>query len=426
MSRQQKYLHNLQILFQGVPQKVRNILWSLLYSESMTDEHRDVLQRHYKNCSQRGAQLIPRSTGPGRQRKACDRCARARITCSGETPCNTCKIRELSCTYQRLRNSARVSDSPLGGTRRSDEQHIPAGVREETGRADNKTPVPFLLNYTHPSNQTPGSSNRVLTQFGPEDASHRFPETSIPSTCVEANQSDLFFKDVWETMFGPLAMFEPDNIPPSLGLDSPHQCQLAADRIISKLKETALAYPRLFEPFNVDEARSFFCSENVADFIGAYFQRGHIPIRIVHRTCFNLETVSTPLLVSVFLIGIICQLSETTSQLAGQYADIIEWSIFEDPRFLRLMYMKQEGNTKAITRDEREIIQAALLVTVVQSANPSTEVRRRIRIQRLPASLAVARALSMTKTRIRWYDASDQLDYHIFIEDEMYIRYMPI
>ncbi|KAJ9269565.1 transcriptional regulator family: Fungal Specific TF [Paecilomyces variotii] len=297
------------------------------------------------------------------------------------------------------------------------------GANEETCRVDDKVPIPFLLNYTHPSNQTPETSNRVLTEFGPDDASHRYPETSAPGSDVDAVLSDLLFKDAWETIFDPLAIFEPRNNPSS-GLDSPYQCQLAADRMLSKLKELASAHPRYFEQFDPDEAREFFCSNHVAEFIGAYFQQAHIPIRIIHRSCFYLETVSTPLLLSIFLIGTICQPAENISPLTIRYADIIEWSVFEDSQFLRLMYMKQEEDPSQIAGDQLEFVQAALLVIIVQSASPSTEVRRRIRVVRAPALLAVARALSLTKVQSRWNNNHALLDHRIFIEDEMRIRTM--
>ncbi|KAJ9252163.1 transcriptional regulator family: Fungal Specific TF [Paecilomyces variotii] len=285
--------------------------------------------------------------------------------------------------------------------------------------------VKFLVLPARPvASPTPETSNRVLTEFGPDDASHRCPETSVSDSGTDAILEDLFFNETWETIFDPLATFEPHKTPSSLGLESPHLCQLAADRMVSELKDVASAHPRYFEKFDPDHAQNFFCSENVADSIGAYFQRAHIPIRIIHRSCFYLETVSTSLLLSVFLIGTICQPVEKLSPLTIKYADIIEWSVFEDPQFLRLMYMKQEENPSQIAGDKLEFVQAALLVIIVQSASPSTEVRRRIRVVRVPALLAVARALSLTKVQSRWNDNYALLDHRIFIEDETRIRTM--
>ncbi|GAD96487.1 hypothetical protein AOR_1_326034 [Paecilomyces variotii No. 5] len=320
---------------------------------------------------------------------------------SGEIPCDTCKSRGLSCTYQRLSSPRSVSDPRQQRSVKSD---TPNEAVEETGRADDRVPIPFLLNYTHPSNQTPETSNRVLTEFGPDDASHRCLETSVSHPGTDAILEDLFFKEAWETIFDPLATFEPHKTPFSLGLESPHLCQLAADRMVSELKDVASVHPRYFEKFDPDHAQEFFCSGNVADFIGAYFQRAHIPIRIIHRSCFNIQTNTSPFTV--------------------QYADMIEWLVFEDPRFLRLMHMKQEESPGTIASDRLELVQAALFVLTVQSASPSTEVRRRIRVLRIPALIAVARALSLTKVQRNWDDNSEHLDRRIFIENEMSIRTM--
>jgi hypothetical protein len=68
-------------------------------------QHSDVLARHTKGCdAARTAQygtFISERAKRTRVKRACDRCARLKVKCDYESPCQRCAQKELSCTTSR-------------------------------------------------------------------------------------------------------------------------------------------------------------------------------------------------------------------------------------------------------------------------------------------------------------------------------------
>ncbi|PWY93572.1 hypothetical protein BO94DRAFT_459796 [Aspergillus sclerotioniger CBS 115572] len=67
----------------------------------------DVLRRHWKSCSVRirTGQAIPWPRIGGKERHACDVCAKLKKSCDGGQPCIECSTRRRPCTYLRLQSS---------------------------------------------------------------------------------------------------------------------------------------------------------------------------------------------------------------------------------------------------------------------------------------------------------------------------------
>ncbi|PYH93571.1 hypothetical protein BO71DRAFT_305510, partial [Aspergillus ellipticus CBS 707.79] len=65
----------------------------------------DVLRRHWKSCSARihTGQAIPDPRVGGKERHACDACAKLKKCCDGGQPCLECSTRRKQCTYARIR-----------------------------------------------------------------------------------------------------------------------------------------------------------------------------------------------------------------------------------------------------------------------------------------------------------------------------------
>lgn len=175
---------------------------------------------------------------------------------------------------------------------------------------------------------------------------------------------------------------------------------------------------------DTSQAQEYFHEGNVTDFVGTYFTRAHPRARIVNEAYFDLETISTPLLLSIFLLGAICCRSGNFAFLANRYSDMAEYTVFENPTFLQLMYQKRESGTDCMTEYNIELIQAAIFIIVMQLSSSSAETRRRIRVQRYPALVFVARAVSLTQIKNQWHDATTPLDHLQFIENETCIRYV--
>ncbi|KAI9371958.1 hypothetical protein BJX61DRAFT_534355 [Aspergillus egyptiacus] len=80
----------------------------------------DILRRHWKSCSARmeTGQAIPEPRLGGKEKHACDGCARLKRSCSGGQPCSECHSRMRKCSYQRLgrRSSTGAPPQVRGGS----------------------------------------------------------------------------------------------------------------------------------------------------------------------------------------------------------------------------------------------------------------------------------------------------------------------
>lgn len=285
--------------------------------------------------------------------------------------------------------------------------------------------VPFLLNYSAPDNQNnPGDVNHALSLLSTTESNDPALDSALPSLEVEADRSDLFFEDSWALFFGPSTNERQNRGSPSPeGLDDTEQRQLAADKMIECLSRVHASHSHYFGEFNIDRERIFFNERNVGDFINAYFDHTVRPrSRIVLKSSFNLETTSAPLLLAIFLLGASCGLSDHAKSQAKIYFDMAEEAVFENPNFLRLVYNQQSRDGDSLNQTEIESIQAAILIILNQLASHKPEARRRVRIQRYPTLVSIARATSMTKIKNQWHDSNIPLNHAKFIKNETCIR----
>ncbi|EAW14273.1 C2H2 type zinc finger domain protein [Aspergillus clavatus NRRL 1] len=71
----------------------------------------DVLRRHWTTCAKRreSGQAVPQAEAGGKQKHACDACARLKKACNGQRPCGECESRGKPCSYQRLQGDEQPS-----------------------------------------------------------------------------------------------------------------------------------------------------------------------------------------------------------------------------------------------------------------------------------------------------------------------------
>lgn len=154
----------------------RTILADLLPNSITTtdfDLFRDVLRRHYINCPSRGPQPIPGRLKKGKKTRACDSCARLKLGCDLDCPCETCLSYGLECTYTRLeqqhqqhqhQQQQQPAEASLTGPTHNAPQHAKPSVDDGTirrlktlglGRQErSKISLAFLLNYVNPATTT--------------------------------------------------------------------------------------------------------------------------------------------------------------------------------------------------------------------------------------------------------------------------------
>ncbi|KAH9204381.1 hypothetical protein DL95DRAFT_496564, partial [Leptodontidium sp. 2 PMI_412] len=113
---------------------------------------------------------------------------------------------------------------------------------------------------------------------------------------------------------------------------------------------------------------------------------------IIHRPTFNCETVSLPLLLVIFLFGSLgCAPTDFTLS-ARKFFDVAEEYIFDHPTMQQLHH----GYTNwAVSEAQIEVLQAALIIEIVQNGTNNVETRRRLRTRRHPRYIAALKSCGL-------------------------------
>ncbi|KAJ5908070.1 hypothetical protein N7495_000752 [Penicillium taxi] len=362
----------------------------------------------------------------GRPRKACDNCAKERITCDGSHPCSACQSHGVHCTRQRLANHDHPEPAQLLSNvpgLSTGKQSICSALQSDEQDQDKVRSVPFLLNFSRSGNRNLGDVNQVLSQLSAAESPDENSNSALPSHEIEADRADLFFEESWEIFFGSYKNdAQTRGSPLARGLEDPDQRQMAAIQMIDCITGICHDCKRAEYTLDADRIREFFSEDAVYNFIEAYFERTVRPrSRIVLKPYFDLATISTSLLLSIFLMGAICGTSDSTIQ-ALEYAEMAERVVFESPVLQALMHRKQD-DVESLQESEMELIQAAILIILIQISSPNTETRHRTRIQRYPALVSVARATRLTQIKNNW-QKNDKLSYKEFLKNETCIRFV--
>lgn len=358
---------------------------------------------------------------PGRRRKACDKCAKNRIVCDGGVSCHSCRSQGAYCSYTRLEAHSSSLSGPRPDTLRisTRSQTLRNGDDEPKSTAP-KLSVPFLLNYSATSNRHPGEVNNVLTALATTESKDETRDPGVPSLLLEDDRPDLFFEESWNLFLGSHEdqdRYETRFLP--RGLEEDTECESAASRILQSITSS---HTDPSQEDYYDRARAFFSKENIHDFIVAYFDGTVRPrSRIVLKSFFDLSSTPTPLLLSMLLMGAVCAGSKNAKYNAIEYADKAEAIIFDDSSFQRLVYQKRESRRDILEKSDIEIIQAAVLMILIQISSPNPESRRRVRIHRYPALVSVARATGLTQIKNSWHDSVTS-SHELFLANELSIR----
>lgn len=358
---------------------------------------------------------------PGRRRKACDNCAKNRIVCNGGLSCNSCRSRGTDCSYTRLEAHPGLQSDSRPDTCR-------VSTRSQTNRTGDNEPrflapklsVPFLLNYSATSSRHPGEVNSVLTALATAESKDETRDPAVPSLLLEDDRPDLFFEESWNLFLGShqdQARCETLFLPH--GLEDDNECESAASRVLQSITSRHVDTSK---NAYYNRAKAFFTKENIYDFVVAYFDGTVRPrSRIVLKSFFDLSSTSTPLLLTMLLMGAICAGFKDAKYNAIEYADKAEFIVFDDPSFQRLVYQKRESRCDMLRKSDVESIQAAIMMILIQISSPDPESRRRIRIHRYPALVSVARATGLTQIKNIWHD-SEISSHEVFFRNELSIR----
>ncbi|KAE8368884.1 hypothetical protein BDV27DRAFT_166807 [Aspergillus caelatus] len=365
----------------------------------------DVLRRHFQSCKRRGSNPTPSEGRKGRKRKACDACVESRTQCDGELPCETCLHRGLKCSLSRKGEQDGKARRSQDGQEKPEDSNI------------NRIPVHFLLNYTDPASRRLYDVQQMLTGCDKDLGKY-----ASLGKCEMRNFDSA--TEQWMGLFHlfiDTAALDKSDQDQSLmyGLADTEELSNTVSRILGLIRHALKSQFDNKGQVTMKEAGRFFSPTNVTLFVKAFFEHSYKNTRFIHKASFNVNTISAQLLLSIALMGAICVSSQDAST-AEVYSDVAEHLIFDGCEFGQVLNIDDPSLTKA----NMEILQAAMLIAIIQGSKNDVTIKRRIRTQRFPALVCAARALRLTQTTNDAVSDTESLELDRYFHKESLVRTM--
>ncbi|CAI4213208.1 unnamed protein product [Parascedosporium putredinis] len=260
----------------------------------------DGAKRHAKTCAARGDRPVP-DAKRGRKVRACDACARIKVSCDAGSPCSRCASRGLRCVYGRFC---------------TDPAHVArpdAGVKPIASLADDeKRPsMPFLLACTDPS---VGPVDEIIITREPEQQSDDQPPQSMDTPVhLDTHAGTIDPRLLFTSFIGASFSMGPgyDGMDDDYLLDTPDRPdQLADDRLgaqvgllEAELRRVVSKEPTLSQFRHVEPPAAFFTVSNFREYIKAFFQRDQLLATVIHQPTFHPDRVDLTLLLAIAVAG---------------------------------------------------------------------------------------------------------------------------
>ncbi|KAH7111805.1 hypothetical protein B0J11DRAFT_190920 [Dendryphion nanum] len=391
---------------------------------------RDIACRHVKGCSTDGLRVMFPTLKRGKKRMACDKCSQRKLSCDTNAPCTRCRSSGITCTYRRLDLSASFSSLHYATNGHSKSSVIDSNT--SSGRECGRMPIDFLLNFTNASGysaSTAVAADAVDPSTAKNEVGHSNPQLYLEDNYMayetpfwDFDDPFLNFFDVSPSRFSGEYCFNHDDPSPK------HQETLALEARMSSIvyELSAMHNSGLRHDFGVETnfdvqlAAVVFTVANLRRFTWGFFHYFHHHIPIIHRPTFNSETVSLPLLLAIFLFGSMCSAPLDMAISTRRFFDIAEAYIFDHSIFKQVLQGSLEGRN---SNDEVEILQAALMVLIIQNNKNDVMTRRRIRLQRSPCLIAAVRISGLFGHKRQYHTNGTSVSkWQNFISDEIRVR----
>ncbi|GAB1198133.1 hypothetical protein APSETT444_007441 [Aspergillus pseudonomiae] len=145
---------------------------------------------------------------------------------------------------------------------------------------------------------------------------------------------------------------------------------------------------------DIPQLAPLFTVSNVAIYISVFFHSLYWHLPVVHFPTFDPGNVSNPLLLSIFLTGATYSSSLDEAALLPRVLDVAEEHVF---RKITTLSTQVAPPTHDLTRQTPtiQLLQAALIIEMLQFGQERIETRRRIRIIRHPSLVSLMRCLGI-------------------------------
>ncbi|KAI9159188.1 hypothetical protein HJFPF1_07196 [Paramyrothecium foliicola] len=308
-------------------------------------------------------------------------------------------------------------------------------VEASANRSLARISVDFLLNFTDPSGYRPAAA--ISAEATDLNAAEYDVDSQIPSIHSEDALAlhDQPFEDIDDFLSGycfPLSVPGEKGERMSTGtinsIASDTELMFAlearAGEMVTQLVAQQLSLQErdggVENNLDVSLANVVFTAANVRQFVWAFFHYFHSQFPILHRATFDVRTVSMPLLLAVVLFGSMSFYPSDNFLAMRQFFAVAESYIFDQSLFRKMPQCSREAWG---INDEIELLQAGLLIVMMQNNNTDLITRRRIRVQRIPSLISTIRASGLfSYRRHHLFTSTSSPAWQLFVADEARVR----
>ncbi|KAJ6096101.1 hypothetical protein N7486_006847 [Penicillium sp. IBT 16267x] len=377
----------------------------------------EVTRRHSKTCAKKHDQPLPPAAKPGRKRQSCDECFSAKAACDRKSTCTRCDAIGRQCTF-----GAQSSVLTVGPCL----PKLPTSLSIATPRAisNGNNPFFFLRHFANPAVKKDrlaiGETAKFSMRRNLESIYSHLEDALVPSDPLAAFAED-FRGAEFPFLLPPttedslLYQYPSDALFPS-------KLSNQLTELMTELVETSKSMvPGSAEdrPLDMMQLTALFGVSNISAFISAFFQSLHWHLPIIHFPTFDPGNVPNPLLLAIFLSG-----ATYTTPLEG--ASLSPWifDVAEEYIFRKILNL-----TTPTSKDPMHIlptvhlVQAALIMEMLQFGRDDMQTRRRIRIMRHPCLVSTIRSLGIFQLKRRTApNVHDDRAWRILVAEEVCIR----
>ncbi|KAL6239028.1 hypothetical protein BDW75DRAFT_165517 [Aspergillus navahoensis] len=349
----------------------------------------EVARRHSKTCAIKHNQQPAPAGKPGRKRQSCQQCFATKRACDKGSPCSRCHRLGLQCTFKTQQVLASAGSGSTDNSS-SPPMHPP-------GSSKDNSLFSFLRHFTDPGRE----KDRLAIGTTAECSVRRNLETlysHIEDALIPLDSMAAWFGDLSGSgSFFPAPLSSDDYISTNFLPSGPGPTKLSGqlNELMMEVVETSKSMElegsaTMLLPLDATQLASLFTVSNVGIFVSVFFHSLHWHLPVVHFPTFDPGNVSNPLLLSIFLTGATYSNSFNEAALLPRLLDVVEEYIF---RKVTAMSTQSAPPTHDPTNQWStiQLIQAALVIEMLQFGQERVETRRRIRIIRHPSLLSLMR-----------------------------------
>ena len=261
------------------------------------------------------------------------------------------------------------------------------------------TLTPFLLNFTD------GRTLSLVDRFdlhnehddeSAADAQHAAVNLDMPAFFLPPflENGSLYGPDITEYVHSSSQVPLHDDSTQSSALAVSRCSRAQIEALVTSLQLCLEAHPHLAKAADglslEPNACALFEPVMATRLIESYFRKWHLHAPIIHQASFNADRVEPQLLLVLILMGAMFY-ARHAAALATDYLDVAEAFVFESSSF-RIVFEEQDA---AQTQSIFELLQAALIVVIMQDRGHDLASRRRMRLHRFIDVVSVARKLNI-------------------------------